>query len=96
MEEADVLCTKISIIHQGVLRCIGPQISLKTLYGGGYHLFVNVKKIRYRQISAIEKVKNFVFESLEEASLISEFNGNLVFQVPEDSCRLSYVFRKFE
>ena len=44
MEEADVLCTKIGILSKGILRCVGPQIILKSLYGGGYHLFLNVKR----------------------------------------------------
>jgi len=44
MEEADVLCNRIGIICKGVLRCIGPQVRLKTLYGGGYHLSINCHK----------------------------------------------------
>lgn len=47
MEEADVLCTKIGIITEGVLRCIGPQVRLKGLYGGGYHLYINCHKDKY-------------------------------------------------
>ena len=30
-----------------MLRCIGPQVRLKSLYGKGYHLFVNCHKERY-------------------------------------------------
>jgi len=41
MEEADVLCNRIGIVNKGVLRCIGTQNRLKTLYGGGYHLYIN-------------------------------------------------------
>jgi len=41
MEEADVLCNRIGIVSDGILKCIGTQHRLKTLYGGGYHLFVN-------------------------------------------------------
>merc|ERR1712086_77510 len=41
MEEADVLCNRIAIISDGVVRCIGSQARLKSLYGGGYHLFIN-------------------------------------------------------
>jgi ABC-type multidrug transport system ATPase subunit len=47
MEEADVLCTNIGIIADGVLRCIGPQTRLKSLYGGGYHLFINCHRENY-------------------------------------------------
>jgi ABC-type multidrug transport system ATPase subunit len=41
MEEADVLCNRIGIVNDGILRCVGPQVRLKSIYGGGYHLFVN-------------------------------------------------------
>lgn len=44
MEEADVLCHRIGIVTDGVLRCVGAQVRLKTLYGGGYHLFINCHK----------------------------------------------------
>ena len=44
MEEADVLCSRIGIVNDGILRCIGPQQRLKSLYGGGYHLFINLHK----------------------------------------------------
>jgi ABC-type multidrug transport system ATPase subunit len=47
MEEADVLCTRIGIITDGTLRCVGSKVRLKTLYGGGYHLYINCHKDKY-------------------------------------------------
>jgi len=44
MEEADVLCNRIGIVSDGILRCVGPQVRLKSIYGGGYHLFINCQK----------------------------------------------------
>jgi ABC-type multidrug transport system ATPase subunit len=44
MEEADVLCNRIGIVIDGILRCVAPQVRLKTIYGGGYHLFINCQK----------------------------------------------------
>jgi len=41
MEEADVLCQRIAIVANGILRCVAPQVRLKSLYGGGYHLQIN-------------------------------------------------------
>lgn len=58
MEEADVLCNRIAIVSSGILRCIAPQVRLKSLYGGGYNLQINSikethlgmeRKIRRRQ-----------------------------------------------
>ena len=47
MEEADVLCNRIAIVNNGILRCAAPQVRLKSLYGGGYHLQVNCVKEAY-------------------------------------------------
>jgi ABC-type multidrug transport system ATPase subunit len=47
MEEADVLCQRIGIVTDGILRCVAPQVRLKTIYGEGYHLFVNCHKGKY-------------------------------------------------
>lgn len=50
MEEADVLCNRIGIVNDGILRCVGPQVRLKSIYGGGYHLFVNCQKGKVLQL----------------------------------------------
>ena len=62
MEEADVLCNRIGIVNQGVMRCLGTQARLKLLYGGGFHLFVNC--MRYLQdggsdLDKSRELKNF-------------------------------------
>jgi len=60
MEEADVLCNRIGIITDGTLRCVGSKVRLKTLYGGGYHLYINCHKDKYflkLQLESEDKAK---------------------------------------
>ena len=38
MEEADALSTRIAIMTNGELRCVGTSQHLKTRFGGGYQL----------------------------------------------------------
>lgn len=58
MEEADVLCSRIAIVNNGIMRCVAPQVRLKSLYGGGYHLYINCYKSNYlKQQRAIAKRK---------------------------------------
>jgi ABC-type multidrug transport system ATPase subunit len=38
MEEAEVLCQRIGIMAKGTLRCLGPQLRLKQLYGSGFRV----------------------------------------------------------
>ncbi|KND03404.1 uncharacterized protein SPPG_08886 [Spizellomyces punctatus DAOM BR117] len=40
MEEAEVCCQRIGIMSKGSLRCLGPQLRLKQLYGSGFKLFI--------------------------------------------------------
>ena len=55
MEEADVLCNRIAIVNNGILRCVAPQVRLKSLYGGGYQLQINCFK--ERQLKLQRKMK---------------------------------------
>ena len=41
MEEAEALCQRIGIMAKGALRCLGPALRLKQLYGSGFKLFFN-------------------------------------------------------
>jgi ABC-type multidrug transport system ATPase subunit len=66
MEEADVLCTRIGIITNGTLRCVGPQVRLKSLYGRGYHIYINCHKDRYFEKILLKEQKNSGKEFAED------------------------------
>jgi len=69
MEEADVLCNRIAVVTNGILRCIAPQVRLKSLYGGGYHLEINCQKQRFLNISKkinIRRKKKTKIQELNE------------------------------
>ena len=44
MEEADILGDRIAILAKGNLQCIGSSIRLKTQFGSGYKVIVQIKK----------------------------------------------------
>ena len=43
MEEADALCSRIAIMIQGSMRCIGSSQHIKDKHGSGYQLEVKLK-----------------------------------------------------
>ena len=43
MEEAETLCTRLGIIANGTLRCIGTSVHLKNKFGRGYTLTINLQ-----------------------------------------------------
>ena len=55
MEEADVLCNRIAIVNNGIMRCVAPQVRLKSLYGGGYQLMINC--LKERQLKLARQIK---------------------------------------
>jgi ABC-type multidrug transport system ATPase subunit len=69
MEEADVLCNRIGIVNNGVMMCLGSQVRLKQLYGGGYHLFINTIKPENQQ-----SVISFIKKILPRSVLLRAFN----------------------
>ena len=46
MEEAEALCDRIGVITNGVIRTVGDQFRLKSLYGKGYFVTVSVEMSR--------------------------------------------------
>jgi len=72
MDEADLLGDRIAIIAQGVLRCCGSSLFLKSQFGSGYHLTlvkaVSAKeKFPHKQLSEAVEEKNS-----EAASVVDE------------------------
>ncbi|KAI8815091.1 hypothetical protein BJ742DRAFT_659980, partial [Cladochytrium replicatum] len=52
MEEAEVCCQRIGIMAKGILRCHGPQLRLKQVYGSGFKLFFSAKPSDLRRAAA--------------------------------------------
>jgi ABC-type multidrug transport system ATPase subunit len=77
MEEADVLCNRIAIVNDGVVKCLGSQTRLKTLYGGGYHLFVNCERSGDSRADSenMKAVEKKVINLLPKAKKLRQFNG---------------------
>jgi ABC-type multidrug transport system ATPase subunit len=50
MEEADVLCDRISIMSKGKLQCIGTALHLKKKYGFGYRIHLLASPRQSRQV----------------------------------------------
>lgn len=104
MEEADVLCNRIGIVNDGVLRCLGSQNRLKLQYGGGFHLFINCHTqkslnthypgVKERDVN--RQLSDFVAKLLPKALKLRHFNGQFVYQVPLENFNAEELFQKIE
>lgn len=82
MEEADTLCNRIGIMARGSLRCVGPQQHLKTRFGEGFSLTINLDAPATP--SALKRLTKFVHSHLnEEAVLESSWEYVVKYRLPQ-------------
>ena len=74
MEEADALCSRIAIMIQGGMKCIGSSQHIKDKHGSGYQLEVKLKPsiIATEEMEKVA-VKDFI---MFVQSVFSNFHGN--------------------
>jgi ABC-type multidrug transport system ATPase subunit len=73
MEECEVLCTRLTIMVSGQLRCLGSPTQLKAKYGGGYTLMI--KALLSKDNDSCARIRNFVAAHVPGALLAEESVG---------------------
>ncbi|KAI9099240.1 hypothetical protein DFS34DRAFT_579715 [Phlyctochytrium arcticum] len=63
MEEAEVCCQRIGIMCKGSLRCVGPQLRLKQVYGSGFKMHATAKTLK-----DVRRVRRFVEKQVMPAA----------------------------
>ena len=106
MEECEALCHRLCIMTQGQLKCLGTPQHLKTKFGNGYQLDIQLKEIQDGDL-----INNFATYKLEvEQELMKIFNmilvehnqAKVVYEVTlkdddvNGSMTLAQIFRKLE
>ncbi|CAL6087059.1 ABC_transporter family protein [Hexamita inflata] len=108
MEEAECLSTRIAIMAEGKIRCIGTASSLQKKFGSGYQLTICVDKERVVKANPVyigsvqlsskgeqvahQKITNEISQGLILASC---YQGSLVYIIPENVV-ISELFGKME
>lgn len=90
-EEADAICDRIMIMADGEVKCIGLSADLKSRFGEGYKLSVQVARNGNE-----EEVHKFILELVPQAVLINKLSGTRHYQVPKKSITLDKVFQHME
>eukprot|EP00808_Paulinella_micropora_P015761 g60953.t1 len=90
MEEAEALCTRLGIMVGGRLRCLGSPQHLKSRYGAGYQIDINVLEGRQ------ESVDIWLRQSVSSDCVkIEEHGTSLKYRLPP-TLTLGYLFRLVE
>ncbi|CAL6087087.1 ABC_transporter family protein [Hexamita inflata] len=108
MEEAECLSTRIAIMAEGKIRCIGTASSLQKKFGSGYQLTICVDKEKIMKADPVyigsvqlsskgeqvahQKITNEISQGLILASC---YQGSLVYIIPENVV-ISELFGKME
>jgi ABC-type multidrug transport system ATPase subunit len=88
MDEAELLCGRVSILSRGTLKCVGNPHSLRERFCPNYTLNVNF---------APGFDKDVVLELLPGCELVSEFEVSASFEVQAaEARRMSVIFKKME
>ncbi|XP_045131522.1 phospholipid-transporting ATPase ABCA3-like [Portunus trituberculatus] len=93
MEECEALCSRITIMSRGSLRCVGSSSHLKAKFGQGYSLQVKLKTHGFSTASKedndriydvkVEEVKTVINYHLPGSSLTDQHKGMLAYRVPD-------------
>mmetsp|Transcript_32 Transcript_32/g.58 ORF Transcript_32/g.58 Transcript_32/m.58 type:complete len:1981 (-) Transcript_32:168-6110(-) len=96
MEEAEALCNRIGIMARGELQCIGSPQHLKTKFGKGFTLTVNLIKKPGNESTNNEDLTTFV-RTVLNGCLLSSINATRKFVIQRDqSIHISHIFKQME
>ena len=89
MEECEALCSRIGVMVDGAMRCLGPIQSLKSRYGRGYKL-----DLRYDPSSAISpsEIIKFIEKACPGSTLEEHEPPCLTLTIPQHGTSLAYIF----
>lgn len=89
MDEAEALCTRIGIMAQGSLQCIGTQKELRERYGSTYELTFTVPQGTPKTDEALQ---DFLSSHCPSTSLVSNFGETRVFTIDKSDMELADLF----
>ncbi|XP_056019371.1 cholesterol transporter ABCA5-like isoform X3 [Ostrea edulis] len=102
MEEADALCSRVGIMVNGKLECLGPTQHLKNKFGSGYLLEVKLKAgIANESAESVDQrmdaLEEYVFSMFPNAVIVERFGLRAQYKVPKaDVHSLAQVFTSLE
>ncbi|XP_078240467.1 cholesterol transporter ABCA5 [Pogona vitticeps] len=88
MDEADIIADRKAVISQGMLKCLGSSLFLKTKWGIGYRLSMQIDQYCNR-----EGTSSLIWQHIPGASLLKQSEEQLVYALPfKDMDKFSALF----
>ena len=96
MEECDALCTKIVIMVNGRLVCLGSPQHLKSKFGYGYTLFCRMALNTDGIVASSERLTNYIISTFPNTTVFESSEGYVDYQIPDDNAKLGQIFGVME
>nr|XP_022313180.1 ATP-binding cassette sub-family A member 5-like isoform X3 [Crassostrea virginica]XP_022313182.1 ATP-binding cassette sub-family A member 5-like isoform X3 [Crassostrea virginica]XP_022313183.1 ATP-binding cassette sub-family A member 5-like isoform X3 [Crassostrea virginica] len=102
MEEADALCSRVGIMVNGKLECLGPTQHLKNKFGSGYILEIKLKTGVVNESSEsveqrMNQLEEYVLSLFPDAVIVERFGLRAQYKVPRNNVTsLAKVFTSLE
>ena len=97
MEECEALCSRIGIMVNGQLKCLGSSQHLKAKFGDGYTAVVKLKATDETDMKEQTKKMIDYIEKLFPGSVLKDkHSGLLQYQIPSNVSTWSSVFSAME
>ena len=89
MEETEALCTRMGIMVNGELKCLGNLQHLKSVYGDGYTLLVKITQTKEEDINRVAAGFIQTVQSKYERSTLKENRDGFVnMQINDNSIQM--------
>ena len=97
MEECEALCTRLAIMVNGELKCLGSSQHLKNKFSKGYLLTIQMSSPNIDDSQKeVARVKSFVLANLPRSELKEEHQGRLAYYIPITDTKWSSMFDMME
>ncbi|XP_045497087.1 phospholipid-transporting ATPase ABCA1-like [Colias croceus] len=95
MEECEALCSRLTVMVNGRLYCLGPLQHLKNKFSQGYTLIVKCKEGPERDAQAAS-IKEYILETFKEAKHIETYLGISTFYINDSELVWWQIFDAME
>ncbi|XP_070203248.1 phospholipid-transporting ATPase ABCA3-like [Littorina saxatilis] len=98
MEECEALCTRVAIMVNGRMKCLGTTQHLKSRFGQGFTLSVRMGLKENGQLASFNPLVTYVQSHFPSAKCFNSdhLQGYAYIQIPDPHTPLSAVFRALE
>ncbi|XP_068941464.1 phospholipid-transporting ATPase ABCA3-like [Petaurus breviceps papuanus] len=90
MEECEVLCTRLAIMVNGKLQCLGSPQYLKNKFNKGYTLVAKIK--RENMETKLEYLKEYIVAAFPGSTMVQEHQGMVQYHISNENLSWAKVF----